>query len=86
MTFDKTAYDEEQSRRARALLIAREVLIGKDGTFTSGGGPDVMDLVNVARWVYDGEDPWDDIHPDQVRYTPADTANEGRADERAVHE
>lgn len=52
--------DRDRLNRAVALQVAREALVGKGSAFNTirGPGPDAMDLVNVARWVNTGEDPW----------------------------
>lgn len=47
--------------RAHALEVAREALIGRPGAFQSQKGPDALDLVNVASWIVDGQDPWRDL-------------------------
>lgn len=52
--------DHERDARAKALLGAREALLGK-AIMTSVPGPDSMDLLTLAQWIYNGEDPWRDM-------------------------
>jgi len=54
--------DMDQARRAVALGVAREALLPQRGAFQGTSGPDAMDLVNVARWVETGQDPWADLN------------------------
>lgn len=45
-----------QQQRTVALIHARRVLTAKG--FASEGGADAIDLVAVAGWIIDGQDPW----------------------------
>lgn len=53
----------EQELRAQALAAARQATAG-----TLGSAPNVSptELIKMARWVYDGREPWEPIvlHPD----------------------
>ena len=48
---------ERQRARVECLRAARECLVAR-APFPTSGAPDVLDLVNVARYIETGEDPW----------------------------
>lgn len=50
-----TVLTTEQLARAEALVKARQVLTTKG--FASEGGADPLDLIEVATWIIDGQDP-----------------------------
>ena len=54
----------EQNARVAALKASREVLSEKSTSFasTSSKSVDTMDLLSIAGWVIDGEDPWKPNH------------------------
>lgn len=45
-----------QRARVECLRAARDCLVAR-GPFPTGA-PDVLDLVNLARYIETGEDPW----------------------------
>ena len=55
--------NKEQNSRGAALKISREVLSEHSGgAFSSTSkAVDTMDLISVAGWIIDGEDPWKPI-------------------------
>ena len=57
MSTDYSDLTDEQRQRAAAVRTAREALIGRGG-FAAVDGPDSMDIVNVASWIVDGENPY----------------------------
>lgn len=62
MTDTTTTLTVEQQQRAEALDRARQALTEKG--FASSGAADPIDLVNLASWIVDGNDPWVDIIAD----------------------
>lgn len=51
------ALSEPQRARVDALNAARVALAARSA-FTAAPPPDALDLVQVARWILDGRDPW----------------------------
>lgn len=52
--------NDKQNSRVAALKVSREVLSERSGgAFSSTTkSVDTMDLISVAGWIIDGEDPW----------------------------
>lgn len=53
---------DAQLARVEALEASRRVQNRPDG-FAKAAGPDPLDLVAVARFILDGDDPWADPEP-----------------------
>jgi hypothetical protein len=62
--------DRTQLARIEALKASREVQSnrGPSGAFAKGSstGPEAFDLVHVARYIMNGEDPWADAVTSQI--------------------
>lgn len=63
--------DRKQLARIEALEASHAVQsnLGPSGAFAKGSftSPDAIDLVNVARYIMTGEDPWDDETAEERR-------------------
>ena len=72
--------DVEQNARVASLKASREVLSEKSTGFasTNSKSVDTMDLLSVAGWIIDREDPWKprDI-PEEPILTPVVTTYNG---------
>lgn len=51
----------DQLARVAALTASRSALVARGGVFSGTGSADAMDLVNVARYIETGQDPWADL-------------------------
>ena len=58
----------KQIARVDALKASREVLAERTtGPFNANSkSVDVLDLYNIACWIFDGEDPWRPVNQDST--------------------
>ena len=74
--------NKEQNARVAALKSSRDVLSEKSTGFasTSSKSVDTMDLIYIAGWIIDGEDPWKSDDTLTVGSTKTPDYTNGRCD------